>query len=81
VFQRQLGVTPGRYVEGVRLEAAKARLQRSDEPLATIAHATGFGSEESMRRAFSRELATTPAAYRRRFRTTGSTAASVHRAA
>jgi transcriptional regulator GlxA family with amidase domain len=79
VFQRELGVTPGRYVEGVRLEAAKARLQRSDEPLATTAHATGFGSEESMRRAFARELATTPAAYRRRFRTTGSKAASVHR--
>jgi transcriptional regulator GlxA family with amidase domain len=71
VFQRELGVTPGRYVEDVRVEAAKARLQRSDEPLATIAHATGFGSEESMRRAFSRALTTTPAAYRRRFRTTG----------
>jgi transcriptional regulator GlxA family with amidase domain len=71
VFQRELGVTPGRYVEGIRVEAAKARLQRSDEPLATIARATGFGCEETMRRAFWRELATTPAAYRQRFRTTG----------
>jgi hypothetical protein len=69
-----LGVTPGRYVEGVRVEAAKARLQRSDEPLATIARASGFGSDETMRRAFSRELATTPAAYRERFRTTGAAA-------
>jgi transcriptional regulator GlxA family with amidase domain len=74
VFQRELGVTPGRYVEGVRVEAAKARLQRSDEPLATVAQATGFGSEETMRRAFWRELATTPAAYRQRFRTTGAVA-------
>jgi transcriptional regulator GlxA family with amidase domain len=74
VFQRELGVTPGRYVEGVRVEAAKARLQRSDEPLATIARATGFGSDETMRRAFWRELATTPAAYRERFRTTGAVA-------
>jgi transcriptional regulator GlxA family with amidase domain len=71
VFQRELGVTPGRYVESVRVEAAKARLQRSDEPLATIARATGFGSDETMRRVFWRELSTTPAAYRERFRTTG----------
>jgi transcriptional regulator GlxA family with amidase domain len=71
VFQRELGVTPGRYVESVRVEAAKARLQRSDESLATIAHATGFGSDETMRRAFWRELSTTPAAYRERFGTTG----------
>jgi transcriptional regulator GlxA family with amidase domain len=74
VFQRELGVTPGHYVESVRVEAAKARLQRSDEPLATIARATGFGSEETMRRAFWREIHTTPAAYRDRFRTTGAVA-------
>jgi transcriptional regulator GlxA family with amidase domain len=71
LFQRELGMTPGHYVEGVRLEAARARLQRSDESLATIARATGFGSEETMRRAFWRELSTTPAAYRQRFRSTG----------
>jgi transcriptional regulator GlxA family with amidase domain len=71
VFQRELGVTPGRYVESVRVEAAKARLQRSDEPLATIARASGFGSDETMRRAFSRELSATPAVHRERFRTTG----------
>ncbi|HWD76638.1 MAG TPA: DJ-1/PfpI family protein [Solirubrobacteraceae bacterium] len=71
VFRRELGVTPGRYIERVRVEAAKLRLQRSDEPLASVAQATGFGSDETMRRAFWRELSTTPAAYRARFRTTG----------
>jgi transcriptional regulator GlxA family with amidase domain len=71
VFQRELGVSPGQYVESVRIEAAKARLQRSDEPLPTIARASGFGSDETMRRAFWRELSTTPAAYRERFRSTG----------
>ncbi|MEA2494953.1 MAG: hypothetical protein QOJ29_2864 [Thermoleophilaceae bacterium] len=76
VFQREVGVTPGRYVDAVRVETAKARLQRSDEPLATIAHAAGFGSDETMRRAFWRELSTTPAAYRERFRTTGAAAMS-----
>jgi transcriptional regulator GlxA family with amidase domain len=77
LFQRELGVTPGQYVESVRVEAAKARLQRSDEPLPTIARASGFGSDESMRRAFSRELATAPAAYRERFRSTGARAAGL----
>jgi transcriptional regulator GlxA family with amidase domain len=81
VFQRELGVTPGRYVEGVRVEAAKARLQRGDESLTTIARATGFGSDETMRRAFWRELSTTPAAYRQGFRTTGAAAANEPRRA
>jgi len=74
VFQRELGVTPGRYVEGVCVEAATSRLQHSDEPLATIARASGLDSDETMRRAFWRELSTTPAAYRQRFRTTGAAA-------
>jgi transcriptional regulator GlxA family with amidase domain len=71
VFRRELGLTPGRYVERVRVEAAKARLQHGDEPLAAVARSAGFGSEETMRRAFWREVATTPAGYRERFRTTG----------
>ena len=71
VFRRDLGLTPGRYVERVRVEAAKARLERGDEPVAAVARAVGFGSEETLRRAFRREAATTPAVYRERFRTTG----------
>ena len=71
VFQRELGLTPARYVERVRVEAAKSRLERGDEPLAAVARAVGFGSEETLRRAFRREAATTPATYRKRFRTTG----------
>ncbi|HEX4344877.1 MAG TPA: DJ-1/PfpI family protein [Solirubrobacteraceae bacterium] len=74
VFRHELGITPGRYVERTRIEAAKARLQRGDEPLAAIARVSGFGSVETMRRAFWREVATTPAAYRDRFRTTGARA-------
>jgi transcriptional regulator GlxA family with amidase domain len=71
VFRRELGLTPARYVERVRVEAAKSRLERSDEPLDAVARAVGFGSEETLRRAFRREAATTPAGYRARFRTTG----------
>ena len=71
VFRRELGLTPGRFVERVRVEAAKARLECGDEPLGAVARAVGFGSEETLRRAFHREIATTPAGYRSRFRTTG----------
>jgi transcriptional regulator GlxA family with amidase domain len=71
VFRRELGVTPGRYVERVRVEAARARLEQGDEPLDAVARAVGFGSAETLRRAFRREAATTPAGYRERFRTTG----------
>jgi transcriptional regulator GlxA family with amidase domain len=71
VFRRELGLTPARYVELVRVEAAKARLEQGDEPLAAVARAVGFGSEETLRRAFQREASTSPNAYRERFRTTG----------
>jgi transcriptional regulator GlxA family with amidase domain len=76
VFRRELGLTPGRFVERVRVEAAKARLEYGDEPLGAVARAVGFGSEETLRRAFRRETATTPAGYRSRFRSTGVVAPS-----
>ncbi|MFF7982737.1 hypothetical protein ACFZDK_27060 [Streptomyces sp. NPDC007901] len=38
--------------------------------MATVARRTGFGSSESLRRAFTRNLGITPGAYRARFRTT-----------
>ena len=71
VFQRELGLTPGRYVERVRVEAAKIRLAGGDEPLGAVARAVGFGSEETLRRAFHRATAATPAGYRSRCRATG----------
>ncbi|MGX1542269.1 helix-turn-helix domain-containing protein, partial [Streptomyces adustus] len=66
-------MTPARYVEQVRMEAAQVMLEGSDDPMATVARRTGFGSPESLRRAFTRNLGITPGAYRTRFRTTDST--------
>ncbi len=66
-FAAETGVTPARYVEGVRLEAARRRLEDSAEPIATIATACGFGTAETMRRTFLRTLDVGPAEYRRRF--------------
>jgi transcriptional regulator GlxA family with amidase domain len=68
-FTEQVGVTPARYVEQVRLEVARRRLEESTEPIERIAAASGFGTSETMRRTFVRTLGVPPAEYRRRFRT------------
>jgi transcriptional regulator GlxA family with amidase domain len=66
-FRAETGVTPARYVERVRLEAARRRLEDGAEPIAAIAATCGFGTAETMRRAFLRALDVAPAEYRRRF--------------
>lgn len=72
-FRAETGVTPARYVERVRLETARRMLEDTTEPIAVVAGACGFGTAETMRRAFLRALAVGPAEYRRRFQ--GRTAA------
>jgi transcriptional regulator GlxA family with amidase domain len=66
-FRAETGVTPARYVERVRLEAARRRLEDTAEPVASVASACGFGTAETMRRVFLRALEVGPAEYRRRF--------------
>jgi transcriptional regulator GlxA family with amidase domain len=67
-FRAETGLTPARYVERVRLEAARRRLEETAEPVAAVAASCGFGTAETMRRSFLRALAVGPAEYRRRFR-------------
>ncbi len=71
-FRAETGVTPARYVESVRLEAARRALEDSPEPVATVARACGFGTPETMRRAFLRGFGVGPTEYRRRFHPAGS---------
>lgn len=70
-FRAQTGTTPARYVESVRLEAARRRLEESGEPIAAIAQSCGFGTAETMRRCFLRALRVGPSEYRRRFQAAG----------
>jgi transcriptional regulator GlxA family with amidase domain len=70
VFTTETGQSPGRFVERVRLEAARADLETSDDTLDVVADRCGLGTAESLRRAFHRHLGVSPDAYRRRFRTT-----------
>jgi transcriptional regulator GlxA family with amidase domain len=66
-FRAETGLTPARYVERVRVESARRRLEDTAEPVALVAAACGFRNPESMRRAFLRALSVSPAEYRRRF--------------
>jgi transcriptional regulator GlxA family with amidase domain len=68
-FRAEVGLTPARYVERLRLEAARRRLEESEEPVAAVALGCGFGTAETMRRSFLRALGVGPAEYRRRFHT------------
>jgi transcriptional regulator GlxA family with amidase domain len=66
LFARHAGTTPARYVESVRVAAARQLLAASAATVAEVAAAVGFGSAETMRRAFLRTVGSTPGAGRRR---------------
>jgi transcriptional regulator GlxA family with amidase domain len=70
-FRAETGITPGRYVERVRLEAARRALEDTAQPVAAVADACGFATGETMRRVFLRALGVGPAEYRRRYRPVG----------
>jgi transcriptional regulator GlxA family with amidase domain len=67
-FTAQVGMPPGRYVDRVRLEAARRRMEDTADGVEETARRCGYGTPEAMRRAFIRALGVSPAEYRRRFR-------------
>ena len=67
VFVRETGITPAEFVERTRVEAARRRLEESSDGIEEIAAGCGFGTRESMRRAFVRRLNVAPSEYRNRF--------------
>ncbi|WP_422006039.1 GlxA family transcriptional regulator [Pyruvatibacter mobilis] len=67
-FVSETGLTPGRFVEVARVEAARRHLEETADDTETIAWACGFSSAEQMRRAFHRRVGVSPADYRARFR-------------
>jgi transcriptional regulator GlxA family with amidase domain len=66
-FTAETGVSPGRYVDRVRLEAARRELEDTGEGVEQVARSCGYGTPEAMRRAFIRALGVSPAGYRQRF--------------
>ncbi len=68
VFAREFRITPARFVEDLRVEACRRKLESTTNSLDEIAEAVGFGSADVMRRAFERCVGTSPRSYREHFR-------------
>ena len=54
-------------MQRLRIEDAKRRLERTDEPIDEIGWKVGYEDGASFRRLFKRTTGMTPGAYRRRF--------------
>jgi transcriptional regulator GlxA family with amidase domain len=67
VFAAEKGITPARYVEEIRVEAARILIEGSKFPCKEAASNCGFGSADSMRRSFVRVLGVTASQYSERF--------------
>ncbi|MGD9510511.1 MAG: helix-turn-helix domain-containing protein, partial [Geminicoccaceae bacterium] len=70
LFRQEIGVTPAEWVETVRVETARQKLEAGERPK-QVAAACGFGDVDTFRRAFRRRVGVTPAEYRRRHETLG----------
>nr|WP_173813886.1 GlxA family transcriptional regulator [Mycobacterium rhizamassiliense] len=68
LFQSELGMSPARYVELVRIDFARGALE-SGRSVTETAGMAGFGSTETLRRVFVNHLGISPKAYRGRFQT------------
>ena len=68
LFCQELGMTPAKFVERVRLEAAKNMMLQTDLPVESVAVNCGFSNAEQMRRSFQRLLKTTPQEHRLYFK-------------
>lgn len=71
VFTKEIGKPPALYVEEIRIEAVRRKLENTSRSLEEIAVACGFSSADVMGRSFQRHVKTTPREYRARFRTSG----------
>jgi transcriptional regulator GlxA family with amidase domain len=67
VFLRETGITPAKYIEKVRLETARRRLEETHLTIDEISNECGVGNADGLRRLFLRHLKTTPSDYRKSF--------------
>jgi transcriptional regulator GlxA family with amidase domain len=64
VFRKETGITPAKFAERLRVEAARRQLEQTVRGIKEIAASCGFSSSEIMRRTFLSQLQITPSAYR-----------------
>jgi transcriptional regulator GlxA family with amidase domain len=70
-FAQALGTPPGKYVQALRVDAARRLLTDGEVPLATVARRCGFNSLETLRLSFQRHLKVAPQDFRARFHPRG----------
>jgi transcriptional regulator GlxA family with amidase domain len=67
-FTSATGLTPIAYVQRLRIEDAKRRLERTDSSIDEISWQVGYEDSAFFRRLFKRTTGLAPGAYRKRFR-------------
>jgi transcriptional regulator GlxA family with amidase domain len=67
-FASATGLTPIAYVQRLRIEDAKRRLERTDASIDEISWRVGYEDSAFFRRLFKRTTGLAPSAYRKRFR-------------
>lgn len=70
-FARATGYSPIAYVQALRIEKAKRRLEDSQTPIDEISADIGYENAAFFRRLFKRATRLTPGAYRKRFQMSG----------
>ncbi|MEP3248425.1 MAG: helix-turn-helix domain-containing protein [Sneathiella sp.] len=66
-FLKEFGESPSRFVEGARLDMARTYLDHGAASIGGVATMSGFGNEQSFRRAFTKYFNVSPSDYRDRF--------------
>lgn len=66
-FRRATGLSPIHYVQQLRIDEAKRRLERTDTSVDEISWGVGYEDAAAFRRLFKRIAQMTPSAYRRKF--------------
>jgi transcriptional regulator GlxA family with amidase domain len=77
-FAGATGLNPLAYVQRLRIEDAKRRLERTDESVDEISWRVGYEDAAFFRRLFKRTTGLAPGAYRRRFRIPAFTGLAPH---
>jgi transcriptional regulator GlxA family with amidase domain len=67
VFVRETKVTPAEFIESARLDAARALLESTSDPLKKVAYRCGFSNANQMRQVFVKRLGITAMQYRDNF--------------
>ncbi|HEY4172179.1 MAG TPA: helix-turn-helix domain-containing protein, partial [Rhodopila sp.] len=67
LFRNEIGGTPAAWVEAARISAARCLLEDGRDAPKQVASLCGFANADTLRRAFTRYVGVTPAAYRRQY--------------